>query len=308
MNEHPFAYLADKITRAEFDLCPFRHIYIEDFLSPEHFDLLTNDSQIKFPTAQNTKQLVDFAVEQHWQIHDNFPGCITNLDEYLDKLDSGNWQVDQGRLSGQGLALKLKTIHNPIIQQLVDYLNSDNFQQCLLDKFEISRPTKITTSIHKYLSGYEISPHPDIRSKTLTYLVNINTDSRAESLGIHTHLLKLVPKKQFIYDFWKYNTEYDRDWLPWDWCETVKVTNKNNSLILFSPDNDTLHGVKLDYNHLEFQRTQIYGNAFYTDLPGDYFTAPMVSYKEFDIKPKLYKETDPDAQLYPNARRYNYGG
>ena len=257
MTTNQFPYLADKIKRATIDLRPFKHVYIENFFEPEHFKLLTNDPQIKQPVAESTRQLVEQAIADGWIVHSDFPGCIDNIDEYITKLESNNWAVDTQRLDRQGIALKLKQIRNPLINELLEYLNTDEFKQVMLDKFDIVRPTKITTSIHKYLDGYEISPHPDIRSKTLTYLVNINTDPRADDLDIHTQLMKLVPKKHFIYDYWEHNTEYDRDWLPWEWCTTEKIINKNNSIVLFSPGNDTLHAVKLKYDHLEFQRTQI---------------------------------------------------
>lgn len=44
---------------------------------------------------------------------------------------------------------------------------------------------------------------------------------------------------------------------------TEKVCEDNNSIIMFAPSNDTLHSVRLDYNHLPLQRTQIYGNLMF---------------------------------------------
>ena len=41
------------------------------------------------------------------------------------------------------------------------------------------------------------------------------------------------------------------------------------SIVLFSPSNDTLHGVKADYNHLYTQRTQLYGNLWYKESSVD---------------------------------------
>ena len=44
--------------------------------------------------------------------------------------------------------------------------------------------------------------------------------------------------------------------------------------MLFSPADDTLHGVKTDYDHLLSQRTQLYGNLWYetanTDIDLDW--------------------------------------
>ena len=32
---------------------------------------------------------------------------------------------------------------------------------------------------------------------------------------------------------------------------------------MFAPDYNTLHAVKLDYDHTKLQRTQVYGNLWY---------------------------------------------
>lgn len=41
--------------------------------------------------------------------------------------------------------------------------------------------------------------------------------------------------------------------------------SENNSMVIFHPDNNppTLHAIRLNYNHLKYQRTQIYGNLMY---------------------------------------------
>ena len=57
--------------------------------------------------------------------------------------------------------------------------------------------------------------------------------------------------------------DVERCCLPWDWCETKFVQNKNNSIVVFSPNNDTIHAVRANYQHLHGQRTQIYGNFWY---------------------------------------------
>ncbi len=44
--------------------------------------------------------------------------------------------------------------------------------------------------------------------------------------------------------------------------------SENNSMILFHPDNNpaTMHAIRLNYNHLKYQRTQIYGNLMYAGV------------------------------------------
>ena len=117
--------------------------------------------------------------------------------------------------------------------------------------------------IQKYLDGYEISPHPDIRKKAATYMVNINPSNESESFNHHTHYLKLKPKYNYVKEFWKGNKDAERLWVPWDWCTTEFLQSKNNSIVIFSPSDETMHGVKADYEHLSTQRTQLYGNLWY---------------------------------------------
>ena len=51
--------------------------------------------------------------------------------------------------------------------------------------------------------------------------------------------------------------------MPWFCAETIKQQKKKNSIVVFSPSDDTLHGVKTNYDHLSTQRTQLYGNLWY---------------------------------------------
>ena len=96
-------------------------------------------------------------------------------------------------------------------------------------------------------------------------MVNINPSPESENLNIHTHYMKFKDRYKDIYNFWQTNKDVDRCWVPWSWAETVKRQTKNNSIVIFAPDNDTLHAVKADYNHLKTQRTQIYGNLWYNN-------------------------------------------
>lgn len=274
-----FHYLADQIETARFILRPFQHLYIENFLSDEHFASVVSQGQINV-SSDSTQHLIDSLLESGWQVQ-QFPGCTTSVDEYLACYEANEWPVDKKRLEGFGLALRLKRYENSVTERLLTYLASDHFKSALEHKFGISRPNKIETAIHKYLSGYEISPHPDVRSKCLTYLANINPDPRSEKLSIHTHLLEFKDEKRFIYDFWRFNQRFETDWVPWEWCDSVTELTKNNSLVIFAPASDTLHAVKLRYDHLAFQRTQIYGNLWYTDA----VPIPRITYEQFDLKP-----------------------
>jgi len=274
-----FQYIIDKIMNANFETIPFKHLYIEDFLSTEHLELLNQSEQVKFDLCDTTENLITKLKETGYK-QQTFPGCTTSVKDYLEWYNNNqiNNLYNGDIVEGFGMAWRLMTIRSQDVQDLINFLNSDVFHTALHSKFKISKATRVSTKIQKYLTGYEISPHPDIRSKALTYLININTEDQAEDMDIHTHLLKFRRDYNGVYDYWENNTNIDRCWVPWDWCKTVKKVNKNNSLVMFAPSNDTLHAVKLDYNHLPFQRTQLYGNlwfkdtvkaksAYYQDLP-----------------------------------------
>ncbi|NKB21236.1 MAG: hypothetical protein GKS01_12135 [Alphaproteobacteria bacterium] len=277
-----FEYILDRINDAEFGDEPFHHIYVKDILSDEHFALITRSDDVNIPNSENTEDLIRSLLKRNYKVIP-FPGCTTSVKHYLKCYNSGKWPVDTQRLEGFGLAFRLKQYQNQKIKDLIEFLNGDAFKSAIEQKFDISRDNRIETAIHKYSTGYEISPHPDVRSKCLTYLININPAERTEEQDIHTHLLKFKPEYAYIGEFWKGNQHLDTDWVPWEWCETKKQTNANNSLIMFRPSHDTLHAVRLKYDHLKFQRTQIYGNLWYTDVA---MALPPVPYSEFELTPE----------------------
>lgn len=114
-------------------------------------------------------------------------------------------------------------------------------------------------------------------------MLNVNPSGHSEELDIHTHYLKFKPKKCFISEFWRHNENLDRCWVPWDWCDTVKRQCLNNSIVIFAPSWNTLHAVKLNYDHLITQRTQFYGNLWYEDSP----SLPRPQYSDFMIESSL---------------------
>ena len=264
-----FKYIIDKIQDAEFFETPFKHIYIENLLSDTHLDMLKNSDQIKLPLQSTTEELITLLQAKGYK-QQSFSGCTDSIKSYLEWYNNQStdnlfsYHNSNDSVEGFGMAWRLQTIQSPEIISLRRFLNSNVFHLVLKEKFELHEPTNVTTAIHKYLTGYEISPHPDIRSKALTYLININTEEETEGMDIHTHLLRFKSEHSSVYEFWQKNTNVERCWVPWDWCNTEKTISKNNSLIMFSPGNDTLHGVKLNYNHLLLQRTQFYGNVWFT--------------------------------------------
>lgn len=263
MNE--FNYIIEKIDKTSFIEKPFKYLYIENFLSQEHFDLITKDNQINLEKQPDTETLVAVLLAKDYKPV-VFPGCTTDIKEYLKWFNSERQErFKYDLLEGFGISFRIQKYHNDTINNLIEFLNSDNFHNFLKDKFKKTRPTRIETAIQKYMSGYEISPHPDVRKKCLTYMLNVNTDKQSEQIDIHTHFLEFTDRYKKLYDYWKENVNTDRCWVPWVWCDSKFKQIKNNSITIFAPDNNTLHGVKLDYDHCQFQRTQIYGNLWYTD-------------------------------------------
>jgi len=153
-----------------------------------------------------------------------------------------------------------------VLIALNNFLASKKFNAAIAQKFNINIDNcDIDGGIQKYLDGYEISPHPDIRRKAATFMVNINPHKASERYNHHTHYLKLKTEYNYVKEFWETSSKAERHWVPWDWCDTSFMQTKNNSIVLFSPSNDTMHGVKAVYDHLSTQRTQLYGNLWYLE-------------------------------------------
>lgn len=259
-----FTYLCNKILDGNFQYSPFKHIVIEDFLKKGHLDEILNDKQIHFAETESTIKTVEFLRTRGYKVQ-NFPGCTSDLGEYIRHYKNNSFpKFRKGTpVSSYGITFRLSEIGNKKINEIIKYMNGDEFKEALETKFKISNKTEIITAIQKNLSHYEISPHPDIRSKALTYLLNINKDSYVDNEPVHTHLLKFNEEWKHIQNYWENNINVERTWVPWEWCSTIKTTNKNNSIVLFAPSNDTLHAAKMIYDHNKFQRTQIYGNLMY---------------------------------------------
>lgn len=279
----PFSYLLDKIRSAEFSTEPFQHIQINDFFSPEDFAALTAAPEIATVNLNSDEELFDKLFAAGYKIID-FPGCILDKSKYI------SWHKERKAVAvtntaceGFGITLRLVKIESPAIAELNDFLNGSVFQNVLADKFGINMDDVFYDSgIQKYLDGYEISPHPDIRRKALTYMVNLNPAADSEAQDHHTHYLKFQPDYQYVQSFWEGRPDQDRCWVPWNWCKTEKMQRENNSIVIFSPSNTTVHGVKTNYDHLKSQRTQLYGNLWYHANPAK----NALQWEDFVIKPR----------------------
>ena len=92
---------------------------------------------------------------------------------------------------------------------------SKSFIDALLSKFNISGvDIEYDASSKNILMANEIIPHPDIRRKLLTFMVNINPSNSSESNNHHTHIQSLKKKYSFISDFWRDNRHIESIWVP----------------------------------------------------------------------------------------------
>jgi len=273
MHSH-FTYLIDKIRNAEFVNEPFRHIEIFDFLNEDDFRSVTAADEINIPICSDDYSLFDELFEQGYKLVP-FPGAVADHNEYV-KNRSREWKTaSHSTTESAGVVLRLVNPKSEIIRQLKDFIESDQFNEVLANKFDVNIDECSTDGgIQKYLDEYEISPHPDIRKKAATFMVNINNSENSENINHHTHYLTFKPEREYISEYWKGNPSVERCWVPWDWCKTVKQQSQNNSFIAFSPSSDTLHAVKASYDHLLGQRTQLYGNVWYKDDDKTNFSAP----------------------------------
>ena len=263
--EYNFDYLIEKINIADFSKSPFKHIYIEDFFDEIHFQEITKSKEIAPPLATNDNELIDGLYSQGFKII-TFPGCVNDRKKYIKWHSENKKMQHHSACEGFGMVLRLYEIESPILKALNKFLASDQFNQAIAQKFGVNfSDCDVDGGIQKYLDGYEISPHPDIRKKAATFMVNINPSPESETLNIHTHYLKFKPSKSYVQTFWEGNPDVDRAWVPWSWADTENRQTKNNSIVLFSPSNDTLHAIKTEYNHLQTQRTQLYGNLWFRD-------------------------------------------
>lgn len=279
-----FSYLIKKVMASEFKKDPFQFIYIEDFFTNEHFKRITQCKQINLPKFKSTEELCSSLVDEYQYKPQPFPGCTTRVNDYIkwyNTQEIGKGVGGQDLLEGYGMAFRLREYNDPILESSVNFFKSDDWHNCLKEKFSKTRETIVDTGIQKYVSGYEISPHPDIRKKCATWMININTSNKAEKIGLHTHLMKFRKDKEWIYQEWKTKTNINTCWVPWDWAETSFLHTKNNSVVLFAPSYDTLHAIKLKYDHTKLQRTQFYGNLWYTDEREKYDA--HANWKKFNV-------------------------
>lgn len=295
-----FDYVLEKIRVAEIEGNPFPHLDIQDVFSKEHFDEIINSPEIKTPAASGDRGLFEELFSAGYRVVE-FPGCTTDYQEYLswhkNKLAS---RKSNSSCEGYGVVLRLDQPQSGIVKELKEFLTSDSLASVLARAFRVSMDCcKYDAGIQKYMDGYEISPHPDIRRKAVTFMVNLNPNPDAEVIDHHTHLMKFRDEKKYVEKFWEFNPSVDRCWVPWDWCETVKQQFSNNSMVIFAPAHNTMHAVKANYDHLGHQRTQLYGNLWYSHVDVD----TRIRWEDLVVRSTFENESKKKSRVLSKMRR-----
>tara|TARA_Y100000389_G_scaffold31120_1_gene26344 strand:- start:16075 stop:17013 length:939 start_codon:yes stop_codon:yes gene_type:complete len=260
-----FDYIAEKIENSSIDIQPFEHIYIKNLFKPDDFEEIVSSREISISNTVSDSDLFNRLFEEGYKII-KFPGCVADKDYYMQWHENKETDViNNDACDGFGMTLRLIKPSTDILVELNHFLNSEIFNQSLAKKFNIDfNLCDVDNGLQKYLDGYEISPHPDIRNKALTYMVNINPKQSNDS-EYHTKYLSFKSEYKYVQEFWKENKKIERSWVPWKWCDVQKEQRENNSIVVFSPNDISLHGIKANYNHHNGQRTQLYGNFWYKE-------------------------------------------
>jgi hypothetical protein len=258
-----FEYLLDKLESAVIESDPFPHVHIDDFLDDEDFHKVVGSPDITLGAARDVHSLFAALDEASYQPID-FPGCTKSRTEYVAWLESAVKPKGlHAACEGKGMALRCTSPQSEAVQSLDAFFRSPKLTELLSRKFDVTATTALDCGLQKYLNGYEISPHPDIRRKALTWMLNVNPGENTEAEDYHTHYMTFRREWDFVQNFWRDTPQAETCWVPWQWCETQKRQAANNSIVIFAPRYDTLHGIRAHYDHLPAQRTQFYGNLWY---------------------------------------------
>ena len=186
-----FNYLIDKVCDASFVDDPFKHIYVEDFFHKEDFNDIVGSQEILIKPCASDSELFDELFKSNYKVI-RFPGCVTDYKKYISLHSKGKPLKTHTACESSGVVLRLSPTDDILIQ-LDEFLMSESFGRAIAQKFDIPFEKCIFDGgIQKYLDGYEISPHPDVRRKAMTFMVNINPHPDSDSFDHHTRYLKLT--------------------------------------------------------------------------------------------------------------------
>lgn len=231
-------YILEKIRNAQIIKDPFPHIIIPNFLEDNDLKNIIKNIEIS-----NLKEIEKKYIKVH------YPGAkITN--ENL-----------VNRPTGKDLVYSLKKEYFENNIELNNILKSEEFKKELFKKLNV--PKNIDGwniyQINKDLNGYEISPHPDITGKVVTYQLNLTNTDSLDNYDLATKFHTIKPDcVKYIRELYKIKP---RPWGKWEWFDKGKsIPYKKNTFMAFAPSDFSYHSVKLEnYPQEENQRTMLRG-------------------------------------------------
>lgn len=234
-------YLLNKINNVNVIQEPFPHIIISNFFNDDDLNNILNNININKLSDINSKYEKTY-----------YPGAINKKINLLK------------RPSGKGLVYSLKRNILQNNSSLIYFLDSDKLKEVLFNKFNKKNIDGWNVyQINKDLNGYEISPHPDVTGKVITYQINLTNTNYLNNYNLSTKLHKIKPEyKNKIEELKKKET---RPWGKWEWFdEGIHIPYIKNTFFAFAPSDNTYHSVKLEnYPQDNFQRTMLRG--FFAD-------------------------------------------
>ena len=256
-------YLTEKIEASEPRKTPYKHLIIENYLEQKELEAILTDERTQTETCENDetlcRELNRKGYKPSW-----LPGSTDNIEDYLASRTEKRKISLNTTCKSKGMAFALKKISSgSTLDEVINYMRSDEYWDAIYRACKVNKNDKQRyVAYTKYLDGHEISPHTDSRHKPVTFLLNLNQKNLNLPEESNTKIMRLKKEYKYIAEYWKYNKNVDRCWLPWDCCETVNEHSKNNSLLILPASNTSFHAIKLDYNHLKGQRSMIYGSAW----------------------------------------------
>ena len=179
--------MIDKIENSEFQTVPFKHVYIENFFHESDFLEIIQSPEIVFSSYQSDYDLIEALLNTGYE-QVVFPGT-TNVKTYLDaRLNGKRLKTKQSSCQSVGVVFRLKQLNTPILKSLTEFICGNHFNETIERKFEVKyKECRFEGGVQNYLDGYEISPHPDVRKKAATFILNINPSTQSEKMYYHTH-------------------------------------------------------------------------------------------------------------------------
>lgn len=230
-------YIIDKIKKSEIIDRPFPHIIISNLL--EENDLIDILNIINIDNLHSIDK-------KYTKVQ--YPGAKNTNDDIIT------------RPTGTGCVYSLKQEYYKKVK-LNDILNSVEFKEALFNKLNISKNIDgwNVHQINKDLNGYEISPHPDITGKVITYQINLSNTDELNNYDLSTKFHSI--KSEYLNNIDKLKIKKNRPWGKWEWFDEGKsIPYEKNTFMAFAPSDISYHSVKLqDYPQEKYQRTMLRG-------------------------------------------------